>query len=159
MNDYNIAQDITIDQYNLDGECLTMAAIYYKYADSSREAKTLVSEKTDNVKVVCAERTIGIREENSDKKLTVDMVNAMVEKDPAVIQAKKELREAEAVFDRISVMVKSLEIKKSELDNLVKLKCNSMYVDSPSKPTRDIQAQVGSDYMRHNMTPLPNKNA
>ena len=49
-----------------------------------------------------------------------------------------------------------LEIKKSELDNLVKLKCNSMYVDSPSKPTRDIKTELGTENMRRGMTPLPN---
>lgn len=156
MDNYNIETDVEIDRYNLEAECLTMSATYYKYAEMSRDAKAIVSEKRDNLKVVTAERSIGIREENSAKKLTVDMVKAMVDCDSEVVKAMKEVRDAEATYDRISVMVSALEIKKSELDNLVKLKCNSMYVDSPSKPTRDIKTELGTENMRRGMTPLPN---
>ena len=156
MDNYDIESDVEIDRYNLEAECLTMSATYYKYAEMSRDAKAIVSEKRDNLKVVIAERSISIREENASKKLTVDLVKAMVDCDSEVVKAMKEVRDAEATYDRISVMVSALEIKKSELDNLVKLKCNSMYVDSPSKPTRDIKTEMGTENMRRGMTPLPN---
>ena len=156
MDNYDIESDVEIDRYNLEAECLTMSATYYKYAEMSRDAKAIVSEKRDNLKVVIAERSIGIREENASKKLTVDLVKAMADCDSEVVKAMKEVRDAEATYDRISVMVSALEIKKSELDNLVKLKCNSMYVDSPSKPTRDIKTEMGTENMRRGMTPLPN---
>lgn len=156
MSEMNIASDVEIDRYNLEGECLTMAATYYGYADKVREAKSLVSEKRDNLKVVIAERSIAIREENAGQKLTVDLVKAMVDKDSEVVQAMKDLRDAEAIYDRLSVMTSALEIKKSELDNLVKLRCNSMYVDSPSKPTRNLKTEFGTETMRREMTPLPN---
>lgn len=158
MTDSNIINDIEVDAYNLESECITMAATYYKYADMSRQAKALVSEKADNVKVVQAERSIAIREENKGKKLTVDLIKAMVDSDSEVLKAQKELRDAEATFDKISVMVKSLEIKKSELDNLVKLKCNSMYVDSPSRPTRNLNAETSSEYLRDSMSRVPERN-
>lgn len=157
MNEYDINRDIEIDSYNLEAECITMASTYYKYTEMNRQAKSNVSEKADNVKVVQAERSIGIREENKDKRLTVDMVAALVASDPEVLQAQKELREAEATFDKISVMVKSMEIKKSELDNLVKLKCNSMYVDSPAKPTRDLNSETSGEYLRKSMSSVPNR--
>ena len=156
MDNYDIESDVEIDKYNLEAECLTMSATYYSYADMSREAKTLVTDKRDMLKVVIAERTIAIREENASKKLTVDMIKAMVDCDSEVVKAMKELRDAEATYDRMSVMVSALEMKKAELDNLVKLKCNSMYVDSPSKPTRDIKTEMGTENMRRSMTPLPN---
>ena len=157
MSEYNIQSDIEIDYYHLKNECITMAATYYRYADMAREAKSLVSEKADNLKVVCAERSIGIREENKDKKLTVDMIKALVDSDSEVLQASKELRDAEATFDKINVMVKSLEIKKAELDNLVKLNCNTNYVENPSKPTKDLNAETSSEYLRGSMNKVPTR--
>lgn len=157
MNEYDINRDIEIDSYNLEAECITMASTYYKYAEMNRQAKSLVSEKADNVKVVRAVRSIAIREENKDKKLTVDMVAALVDSDSQVAEANRELREAEATFDKIAVMVKSMEIKKSELDNLVKLKCNSMYVDSPARPTRDLNSETSGEYLRKSMSSVPNR--
>lgn len=160
MNEFNINQDIEVDNYNLESECITMAATYYKYAEMAREAKSLVSEKADNVKVVIAERTIAIRESlaQSGVKTTEGMITSNVEVDLDVRQAKKDLRDAEATFDKLSVMVKSMEIKKSELDNLVKLKCNSMYVDSPSRPTKDLNAETSSEYLRNSMSRVPTRN-
>lgn len=160
MGAFNIQEDIEINRYNLKSECISMASIYFRYADAAKDAKTIISDKRDNLKAVTAERNIAIRESlaNSKAKVTEGIINSMVDSDPIVLQARKELREAEATYEGISVMVSALEIKKSELDNLVKLECNSMYVENPSKPTRDIQAEGTSEYLRKNMQPVPNSN-
>ena len=157
MNDYDIQSDITINQYQLESECISMASTYYKYADMAREAKSIVSEKSDLVKIISAERNIAIREAaaNSGERVTEGIIASRVQSDSQVVQAMKELREAEATHSRLAAAVSALEIKKSELDNLVKLRCNSMYVDSPAKPTRDIKSDFQSDYNRKTMTPLP----
>lgn len=162
MSEYNIESDITIDSYNLENECISMASTYYRYADLAREAKSLVSEKADNVKVVRAERAIAIREycassDYNGVKVTEGVITAMVEKDPDVLAANKELRDAEATFDKLSVMVKSMEIKKGELDNLVKLKCNGTYVDNMTKPTKNLNAEASSEYLRNSMSRVPTK--
>ena len=153
----NIQSDIEIDQYHLENECITMSSTYYNYADIAREAKALVSEKADALKVIQAERNIAIREQcaNEGKKVTEGIIASMVQSDSEVVNAMKELREAEATFDRINVGVKALEIKKSELDNLVKLRCNGNYVDNVAKPTRDIKYEGMSEFNRDTMTPLP----
>ena len=105
-----------------------------------------------------AERNIAIREEcaNSGVKVTEGIIVSKVECDPEVVQAKKEYREAEATYARLAAMVSSLEIKKSELDNLVKLRCNSVYVENNLKPTTDVQTDMISERNRKIMTPLPN---
>jgi hypothetical protein len=156
--DLNIQQDVEIDYYQLTNECITMAATYFNYADKAREAKSVVSEKADMLKVIQAERNIAIREQcaNEGKRVTEDIIKSMVQSDVEVVNAMKELREAEATYFRLSTALSALEIKKSELDNLVKLQCNSMYVDSPSKPTKDIKNESVSEYNRRTMTPLPN---
>ena len=153
----NIQSDIEIDQYHMENECITMSSTYYNYADMAREAKSLVSEKADALKVIQAERNIAIREQcaNEGKKVTEGIIASMVQSDSEVVNAMKELREAEATFDRINVGVKALEIKKSELDNLVKLRCNGNYVDNVAKPTRDIKNETVSQYNQRTMTPLP----
>ena len=118
--------------------------------------------KADNVKVVRAERAIAIREycassDYNGVKVTEGVITAMVEKDPKVLAANKELRDAEATFDKLSVMVKSMEIKKGELDNLVKLKCNGTYVDNMTKPTKNLNAETSSEYLRNSMSRVPTK--
>lgn len=154
----DIKSDVTVDEYHLESECITMSSTYYNYADMAREAKALVSEKADMLKVIQAERNIAIREQcsNEGKRVTEGIIASMVQSDSEVVNAMKELREAEATFDRLNVGVKALEIKKSELDNLVKLRCNGNYVDNVAKPTRDIRSEGISDYNRNTMTPLPN---
>ena len=155
--EFNVEQDVSIDQYHLENECIGMATTYFKYADAAREAKSLVSEKADFVKIISAERNIAIREAaaSSSERVTEGIITSRVQSDPQVIQAMKELREAEATYSRLNAMVSSLEIKKSELDNLVKLRCNSMYVENPTKPTSNFTSESRSTYNRETMTPLP----
>ena len=155
--DFDIQNDITIDQYHLDGECITMAATYFKYADAAREAKTDVSEKADYLKVISAERNIAIREELSGGKITEGIIASKVACDPEVVKAMQELREAEATYARLNAIVSSLEIKKSELDNLVKLRCSTSYVENSMKPTTDVQTDMVSERNQNGMTPLPKK--
>ena len=111
------------------------------------------------MKVITAERSIAIREQltKDNVKVTEGIMKSAIESDLEVRQAMKDLRDAEATFDRLNVGVKALEIKKSELDNLVRLRCNGNYVDNVAKPTRDIKEEGTSDYNRNNMTPLPKR--
>lgn len=155
----DIKSDVEVDQYHLESECITMSSTYYNYADMAREAKSLVSEKADALKVIQAERNIAIRENcsNEGKRVTEGIITSMVQCDPEVVQAMKELRDANATFERISVGVKALEIKKSELDNLVKLRCNGMYVENVAKPTQEIKDETISHFNQRTQTPLPKR--
>ena len=156
----DIKSDVTIDKYHLESECITMSSTYYNYADMASEAKTLASDKKDALKVIQAERNIAIREQcaNEGKRVTEDIIKSMVQCDPDVVNAMKELREAEATFDRLDVGVKALEIKKAELDNLVKLRCNGAYVDNVAKPTQEIKDETISHFNQRTQTPLPQRN-
>ena len=156
--EYDIKSDVEIDKFNLDKECLTMAATYHSYADLLADAETLVSEKKDYLKVILAETNISIRERcaNEGKKTTEGIITAMVDIDTNVIAARKELREAEATQLKLNAAVSSLQIKKAELDNLIRRSCNNNFVDNPAKPTREFQTELGSEQMRKNMNPVPN---
>ena len=156
---FDVQNDIEIDQYHLEGECVTMAAVYYKYADAAREAKSALSDAQDAVKVITAERNIAIREECASNgiKVTEGIIASRVDCDSQVVEARRAMREAEAVYLRLSAGVSALEIKKSELDNLVKLRCNMMYVDNPMKPSSDIKSDIASERNAATMTPLPKR--
>ena len=150
----DIERDVQIDQFNLPKECVSLADTYRFYAEKASEAKSLVSQKQDFVKVVLAERRIAILNETQGKKPTVDTLNAMVDSDSEVVAARKELRDAEAIYNRLSVAVSAMEIKKGEVDNLVKLYCNAIYVDSKPKATEDMTMNGIDDYNRRSMTPF-----
>lgn len=160
IENLNIENDVQIDKYNLDSECISLPGLYLGYAEAARQAKSFVSEKSDMLKVVLAERQLAIREQcaNEGKKVTEGIIAAMVDCDPDVIQARKDLREAEAVATRLNVAVTSMEIKKSEVDNLVKLHCNQIYVSTGANTNGYNQADVNSEMYRKTMNPLPNKN-
>lgn len=159
IENLNIENDVQIDKFNLDSECISLPGLYLGYAEAARQAKSFVSEKSDMLKVVLAERQLAIREQcaNEGKKVTEGVIAAMVDCDPDVVQARKDLREAESVSTRLSVAVASMEIKKSEVDNLVKLHCNQIYASTSVNTTGYNQSEVNSEQYRKGMTPLPER--
>lgn len=156
--EFDIENDIKIDQFNLPKECISLADTYRFYAEKASEAESIVSKKNDYLKVVLAERNIAIREQCSKegKKVTEGMISSMVDKDTDVVNARTELRDAEATYKRLSVAVAAMQIKKSQVDNLVKLYCNSMYVDSKPQMTRNVESNATDDYNHRTMNQLPN---
>ena len=159
IEDYNIKSDVEIDRYHLEEECITISSTYRNYGEIASDARTLVTEKEDMLKVVRAERNIAIREQCAaeGKKVTEGIISSMVDCDSEVVKAMKELREAKATSDRLNVGVKSLEMKKAELDNLVKLRCNGNYVDNTVKPSYGTGNDDMSRFNRQSMTPLPSR--
>lgn len=156
MGEVNFEKDLSIDKYALDMEAISMPSIYFRYADLVREAKSVVSEKKDNLSAITAETNIRIREEASQggKKLTEKLVESMVDCDKEVLEAKKELRMAQADLDRLNVALSALETKKSEIDNLVKLFCSSYYANKEVKATGDFKAESTERYIRDTMSRL-----
>ena len=154
----NIEEDLSINKYQLDAEAISLPSLYFRYADAVREAKALVSENQDNLKVVLAERNIAIREECATNgiKVTEGIISAKVDADAEVNNARKELRNAEAILGRLNVALSALETKKSEIDNLVKLYCNSYYANKDANGNNEFKSEMISTDLRKNMNTLPN---
>ena len=150
MTEFDIEKDLSINRYNLDLEAMSLPSIYFRYADAVREAKEVVSEKKDKLEAVLAERNIAIREEcaNSGKKVTEGIISALVDSDSEVLNAKKELREANATFGRLQVAVSALETKRNEIDNLVKLYCNAYYTNKDTSQSNDFKGDMMAHEMR-----------
>lgn len=149
----NFQEELKINKYKLDEECLTHASRYAFYAEACADAKTNATKAKDNLELVMAERNVAIREElsKSDKKVTEAMINANILKDEEVLKAKAELRDAEDVCSKLDVAVKSFDARKSELDNLTKLYCAGYFSNIESSKGRSTVNENVSKEMRKNL--------
>ena len=159
FNNFNIENDLSINRYQLDLEAMSLPSIYFRYSDAVREAKEIVSEKKDNLDAVLAERNIAIREECSvnGTKTTEGIISAMVNSDPEVLEAKKELREAMATHGRLQVAVSALETKRNEIDNLVKLYCNAYYTNKEPSSSSDFKSDMIQHDAMRGTRPIPTR--
>ena len=147
--DFNFEQDLSIDKYKLDQECVTHSALYYRYSELAAIAKNQVVVLADNLKLVMGEVNISIRNKlaKDEIKITEALVNAEVEKNQKVISAREELRETELNLSRLQAGVSAFEHRKSQLDNLVKLYCSG-YFSTPTnsgKQRESINEQVARE--------------
>ena len=157
MEDYNIEQDLSIDRYKLDLEAMSLPSLYFRYSDLVREAKEIVSEKKDHLEAVIAERSISIREEcaTNGTKTTEGIITSLVNSDKAVLEAKKELRDAMATHGRLQVALSALDTKKAEIDNLVKLYCNSYYANKEVQHAGYASQEYSSTSVSGRTKPFP----
>lgn len=123
--EFDFQKDLAINKYRLDEECLAHASRYAFYAEAQAAAKTNVSKAKDNLELVESEANLRIRKNfaASGTKVTENIVACTISQDAEVMKAKEALREAEEVYGRLSVAVNAMDVKRSELDNLVKLYC------------------------------------
>lgn len=125
IEDFDIKNDLKINKYKLDEECLTHASTYNRYAEMATKSKTELTKVKDKLALVTAERNIAIRKQiaESGSKVTEKMIESYIEVDSEVLKVKKELREIEEVNATFNAILESFDHRKSELDNLVKLYC------------------------------------
>jgi len=145
----NFEKDLSIDKYKLDEECVSHSVFYYRYSEMEADAKNQVSILTDNYKLKMSEVNIETRNSfiKKDTKFTEAVINAEVEKNDTVIEAKEELREAELNLARLQAGVRAFEHRKSQLDNVVRLYCAGYFsVPANSGKSRDtINEQASKD--------------
>lgn len=151
--DLDFEKDISINKYKLDEECLSHSGIYSRYASAQVDAKTAVSKAKDNLELVEAERNLAIRKSLADAgtKVTEAMINSYLITDEEVINAKKQVREAEDVYSKLSVCVSSFDHRKSELDNLVKLYCAGYYSTPSGNEVKNNINEQTSKVIRKNL--------
>jgi hypothetical protein len=145
----NFEQDLGIDRYKLDQECVTHSQLYYRYSEMAVEAKNQVAVLADSLKLVMGEVNTEIRAKlaKDEVKITEALINAEVEKSEKVYKAREELREAELNFARLQAGVSAFEHRKSQLDNIVRLYCAG-YFSVPGgsgRPRESINEQASRD--------------
>lgn len=126
---FDLESELKINPYKLKEECVSHSGLYYKYSDACREAKDKVSRAKDNFELVKSQRELEIRRECKDKgeKTTEKIIEAMVNSDSEVVEARNNLREVEDVYASLQVAVGVMQTRKDELDNLVKLAVSNYY--------------------------------
>jgi len=148
-SELNFERDLSIDKYKLDEECISHSALYYRYSELVANAKNQVGILSDALKLKMGEANVAIRNGfiKKEVKFTEALINAEVEKDDGVIEARDELREAELNLARLQAGVSAFEHRKSQLDNLVKLYCSG-YFSTPSnsgKQKESVNEQVARE--------------
>lgn len=145
-NGFDFQKDLSINKFRLDEECLSHSGRYAYYAQAQTDAKSNVSKAKDNLEFVEAEANLRIRKEylESGAKVTEGTISSRISTDEKVLEAKKQVREAEEVFGRLSVAVSAMDTRRSELDNLVKLYCAGYYstVNSNERKNSSDQASM-----------------
>lgn len=151
MSDFD--EDLSIDKYRLDEECLSHSSRYAYYSEAQAVAKSNVSKAKDNLEFVTAEVNLRIRKEYAEKgeKFTEAVIASRLTLDKDVNEAKSKLREEEEVYSRLSVAVQAMETRRSELDNLVKLYCVGYFstVNPNGNVRKEINEQVSADIRKN----------
>ena len=146
-------QDLSINKYKLDEECLSHSSRYAYYSEAQAVAKSNVSKAKDNLEYVTAEANLRIRKEYAEKgeKFTEAVITSQLTLDKGVNEAKSKLREEEEVYARLSVAVQAMETRRSELDNLVKLYCAGYFstVNADGNVRKGINEQTSSDIRKN----------
>jgi len=149
----NFDKDLSIDKYQLDKECVTHSQLYYHYSELAANAKNNVGILSDNLKLLMSETNTKIRNRfiKTETKYTEALINAEVEKNQEVVEAREKLRDAELNLAKIQAGVSAFEHRKSQLDNLVRLYCAG-YFSTPSnggKPKEGINEQASREIKKN----------
>lgn len=145
-------QELRINKYKLDEECLSQASRYAFYAEAYALAKSDVAQAKDNLSYVLAVRSMAIRNlyNESHEKYTEGRLQAAVEIDDEVVVAKSNLRKAEDIANKMLVAVNAMDVRKSELENLVKLYCAGYFSNvSTNVNKKDINENTSMDIRRN----------
>jgi len=150
--DDDFKRELQIDKYKLDQECLSHASRYAYYLEALSVAKSDAAAAKDAFEYIRAERSIAIRAmyEESGTRCTEAKLDAAITMDDSIQQARKKVRDAETVVGRLWVAVQAMDVRKSQLDNLVKLYCAGYYSTVSAAPNseNDINEQTSRDIRR-----------
>ena len=123
--DIDFQDELKINKYRLDEECLSHASRYAYWSEAYSLAKSEAALAKDNLSYVTAVRSMALRNlyNESHEKYTEARLQAAIDIDDEVLEAKSKLRKAEDIVSKMYVAVSAMEVRKSELENLVKLYC------------------------------------
>ena len=154
----DLDQDVTINKYKLDDECVIQASRYQYWAEAQADAKTKVDRAENKLKLTQAE-ALGrakARLEKLGEKTTVDAIAATAAQDTEVKDAMEALLDAKEELYHLDAAVRSMDHRKSELDNLTKL-YGSAYFSLPTGGSTEAR-QTPAESMAHDQRRSLNRN-
>ena len=155
--EFDFEKDLSINKFRLDEECVSHSSLYFRYAEAQQEAKSAVTKADDYLSLVLANRQLAIREDFSKAniKATENLILSNVERDEEVLEARRKLRKAKDLFNKLTVAVQAMDSRRSSLDNLVKLYCAGYF----SLPNNDggVKKSINEQTSREIRKKLNNK--
>jgi len=142
----SLKQDLVIDEFNLVEEWLNQAELFNSYAEEKTEADKKLGKAKEELEVISAELKQDIARTPKDYGIIVKPTVQLI--DAVVIQDKDYVRQRGLIIDLIyerdmcSNAVKAIDIKKSALENIVKLHGQN-YFATPSE--KGIKGEVIGD--------------
>lgn len=148
-NEIKYEEDLLIDPEQLDVEWLDQPRKFMRYAEEAAKAKREMDRAKEHCDVVYAEQDSKIRinpERYDIAKVTADSVKATVLQQEAYKKAQMKYNDTKFDYDIAMAAVRAFDMRKSALENLVKLQGQS-YFAAPSEP-RDLPAEYSKRGMK-----------
>jgi len=124
----DFTDDIRINRFKLDEENEIQSSLHSYYGSQQVEAEKEWKEAKDNLDLVYAQRDIHYRKNPPDDiKVTEATAKSLVEADAEVQKAKEKLRVAEHALNTLNMGLKSIDMKRSALNNLTELFTKDYY--------------------------------
>jgi hypothetical protein len=119
----DIQKVLQINKYKLDEEAVSQPSYFYRYSEMLAEAKQMLAEREDFLKLTLAEKDSEVREgfRVSGVKFTEAVVANSVESLQEVQSARKQTRQAQGVVAKLSIAVQALDHKRDAIRNLTQL--------------------------------------
>ena len=130
---------VKIDKYNLDEEWLQQPGHFYAYAEELAEAQKRYDKKKEKLDIIKADLVLDVTKNPEDyglSKTTQALIDATVETIDEYQKAKSELSDAKYDLNVLQSAVKTLEQRKTALENLVRLHGQNYYSE-PSIQTAE----------------------
>jgi len=136
---------IKINPDNLEAEFLKQPSLFATYAENLIEMKIIEDKCKESVKITMAEVYADMKNNFASyglKKAPTDpTTKSMTEMNEIVLEKQAELREAKFTVEVLKASVEAIHVKKSSLENLVKLKVMTYHstpiVEGMTKEIRD----------------------
>lgn len=136
------SEELEIDKHNLDQEWIDHSSRFMKYMRLEADAAKAEAEAKENRDIVIAQTARAVRDDPErygiEGKPTNPQVDAAVNEDEDVQEAREELREARHKLAMMVAAVRAFTHRKAALENLVKLQGQGYY-SSPTVTGEDAQ--------------------
>jgi len=132
--DRDFRDDLKINKYKLEEECEKQPSLYGYWANLLSEARADKDREEDKLDLLESTVELNYRTNRPEgMKVTEATIKSMVENNKEIQDQKGSLRAKKSQVYHLETAVKSLEQKKSSLDNLVTLFVKGFYSQPDSK--------------------------
>lgn len=143
FSEKTVAENLEIDEFNLDNELKNQSSIYFMYASMFADADAETRRCKEAIELAEAEADNRARN-NASGKVTEALIKTMVTQDDEVLEAHRVYLDALNRRNKIEAAVKAFEQRKSCLDNLVRLHTTQYFAE----PQEQIYAKAAEQDIR-----------